>query len=293
MHGAQASLLPDNRRLHLHHGPIDLIVEAFGSGRYEAYQRATSRFMTVLDELVAELPELRTRGHRNGKFSGSIARRMQAAIAPHCDQFVTPMAAVAGAVADDILQHICDGHGMPKAYVNNGGDIAFHLMPGQHMTAALASVPGGRATLQSSDHNRGIATSGWRGRSFSLGIADSVTVIANHAASADVAATLIANAVNLPDCPAIERTPASDLSPDSDLGEIPVTTAVETLTDGQVRQALSRGKTVAANLLGRGLIGAACIQLCDVVEQVGSLEREQLFPATPNPEFSLRNLTNV
>ena len=28
--GAQAAMLPDGRRLHLQHGPIDLIIEAFG-----------------------------------------------------------------------------------------------------------------------------------------------------------------------------------------------------------------------------------------------------------------------
>ena len=31
MSGPQASLLSDGRRLHLNHGPIDLIVEAFGA----------------------------------------------------------------------------------------------------------------------------------------------------------------------------------------------------------------------------------------------------------------------
>ena len=33
--------------------------------------------------------------------------------------------------------------------------------------------------------HRGVATSGWRGRSHSLGIADSVTVVARNAAAAD------------------------------------------------------------------------------------------------------------
>ena len=51
---------------------------------------------------------------------------------------------------------------------------------------------------------RGIATSGWRGRSFSLGIADAVTVLAATAAEADAAATVIANAVDLPGHPAID-----------------------------------------------------------------------------------------
>ena len=271
MNGAQSSLLADGRRLHLHHGPIDLIVEVIGTGRDQSYARAIARFQNVLDELVSELTQLRTRGRFGTAFAGTVARRMQTAISSYCDQFVTPMAAVAGSVADDILQHICDGDSVQKAYVNNGGDIAFYLSPGQEFVAALASVPGGRATLCYQSGYGGIATSGWRGRSFSLGIADAVTVVARDAANADVAATLIANAVDLPDCPEIERTEARIVAPDSDLGDLLVTTAVGTLTDAQIRRALDRGKTVATKLVRRGLVGAVCLQLCDVTDQVGSL----------------------
>ena len=53
--GPTAHLLPDGR-LHLNHGPIDLIVEAFGArGDVQtAYGRASDRFATILEELVAE-----------------------------------------------------------------------------------------------------------------------------------------------------------------------------------------------------------------------------------------------
>ena len=275
MHGAQANILPDGRRLHLHHGPIDLIIGVTGPGRDNAYQRAKARFEAVLTELVTELPELRSPGRSDRRFSGPIARRMQTAIAPYCSQFVTPMAAVAGAVADDILQHICSGGGIHKAYVNNGGDIAFYITPGHHMTIALASVPSGQARMQAEDEFRGIATSGWRGRSFSLGIADSVTVVARDAASADVAATLIANSVDLPDCPNIKRTPAKEVSPDSDLGDQLVTTDVNGLSDEQIERALSRGAIFARSLYENNLIGAACLQLGEEVRAIGSFAKDQ------------------
>ena len=119
------------------------------------------------------------------------------------------------------------------------------------------------------------------------------TATAKNAADADVAATLIANAVDLPGCSAIERTPASEISPDSDLGAIPVTTAVGALTNGQIQQALDRGKAVANDLLGRKLIGAACLQLCDIVEQVGSLAPEQRLPDTPDPRLLPRKLSHA
>ena len=69
----------------------------------------------------------------------------------------------------------------------------------------------------------GVATSGRHGRSFSLGIADAVTVLARTASQADAAATIIANAVDLPGHPAVRRMPANELQPDSDLGARPVT----------------------------------------------------------------------
>ena len=117
---------------------------------------------------------------------------------------------------------------------------------------------------------RGIATSGWKGRSYSLGIADSVTVLAETAATADVAATLIANAVNIGD-PAIERSPASDLDPDSDLGDRLVTNAVGPLDDGAVRAALDSG-VAAANVMQRaGLITAAVLVLQQQFRTIGSV----------------------
>ena len=156
--GPQAALLPDGRRLHLHHGPVDLIIEVIGAPRQAAYERAIARFDGLLDGLVRELPALRCPlgGHR---FSDPVARRMAAAVAPFSGQFVTPMAAVAGAVADEMLAALVAGDTIPRAYVNNGGDIAFHLAPGQSMTSL---APSGEIRITADSPARGMATSGWR-----------------------------------------------------------------------------------------------------------------------------------
>ena len=272
MEGPQATMLPakwpNQRRLHLHHGPIDLIVEAFGPApaRAGAYRRAVARFRTVLDELVAELPALRAPAAAGLMLSGPVARRMRRAVAAHLPVFVTPMAAVAGAVADEICaamtMGMTAGVALERAYVNNGGDVALYLAPGQRIDAAIAGVRGaGRATVRAQDPARGLATSGWRGRSHSLGIADAVTVIARSAAAADVAATLIANAVDLPGHPAISRRPARELSPDSDLGARPVTTGVGPLTAAETAAALDAGAAAARAMAGAGLIGGAALFL--------------------------------
>jgi len=264
---AQSARLGDGR-LHLNHGPIDLIIEAFGE-RAEieaAYDQAWARFPSILPELTAELPVLRRpMGETMPELAGPVARRMAEAVWPFRSRFITPMAAVAGAVAEEMLAALIAGRSLAKAYVNDGGDIALHLGPGERFTAGIvaeleAPAIAGQAEIAASDAVRGIATSGRGGRSFSLGIADAVTVLARRAAEADAAATLIANAVDL-DHPAIARRPAASLDPDSDLGDLPVTVAVGALSPGEVAAALDAGRERAEEYARAGLILAAMLQL--------------------------------
>jgi ApbE superfamily uncharacterized protein (UPF0280 family) len=197
---------------------------------------------------------------------------MERAVAPHRPAFITPMAAVAGAVADEILGHMTAAGDLDRAYVNDGGDIALHLTPGTAIAAAIAARAGlpDRATIAYADPVRGIATSGWRGRSFSLGIADAVTVLARTAAQADAAATLIANAVDLPGHPGVARAPANTLQADTDLGDRLVTTAVGRLAPEEVAEALAAGAARAEAMRARGLVAAAALFLAGESRVVGA-----------------------
>lgn len=265
MTGAQATWLPGGR-LHLHHGPIDLILQGWGDARalQAGYAAAVTRFDTILAELVAELPALRA---EDTPVTGPTARLMADAVAPFRPAFITPMAAVAGAVAQTIVDAFTRP-GITRAYANNGGDIALHLDPGESLTCAIAGTAGS-VTIRAEDPVRGIATSGWRGRSWSLGIADSVTVLAATAARADAAATIIANAVDLPGHPAITRRPARDLQADSDLGARLVTTDVAPLTQPEAKAAVDRGAAAGQAALARGLIDGALIFLHPEVRTLG------------------------
>jgi ApbE superfamily uncharacterized protein (UPF0280 family) len=264
------NMLPDGRRLHLHDGPIDLIVEAYGRREqiHAAYDSAARRFLTILDELCSELPLLRqaVRGNVTPP-QGVIARRMAGAVEPYAERcFITPMAAVAGAVAEEILETMRKGTELARCYVNNGGDIALHLTPGESFSVGMVDRPDrpslfGRLRIRSEDSIRGLATSGWRGRSFSFGIADAVTVLAVDAPAADAAATIIANAVDLPGHPEIVRVPAREIAPDNDLGELCVTRAVPKLCSGEVQRALASGASVAEELISNGLVLAAALHL--------------------------------
>ncbi|TAK41694.1 MAG: UPF0280 family protein [Betaproteobacteria bacterium] len=261
---ALSARLPDGR-LHLQHGPIDLVIEAWGGAVQieRAYAQASARFQDILEVLVAELELLRSPvGDAHPLARGPVARRMVAAVWPHRAVFVTPMAAVAGAVADEMLQAMLSGNALAKAYVNDGGDIAVHVAPGERLDAGIVNDPH-RPAIDASlriDSPCGIATSGWRGRSQSLGIADAVTVLARSAAAADAAATLVANAVNV-EHPAIRRLPAQAVKADSDLGDRLVTVEVGPLPDAVVRHALRNGLETAARMAAADLIEAAYLAL--------------------------------
>ena len=283
--GPAMRLLADGRRLHLHHGPIDLIIEAFGA-RAEveaAYRQAWARFQTVLPELVAELSLLRMpvdAAHPGA--TGPVARRMFRACWPHRRAFITPMAAVAGAVADEVLAAMRRGRRLDKAYVNNGGDIALHLAPGARLDVGLVAeldrpALTGMTTIASDWPVRGIATSGWRGRSFSLGIADAATVLAEDGAAADAAATLVANAVDVDD-PAIGRERACDIDEASDLGARLVTRRVDPLPPDVIEAALRRGADIAESMRRQGLIFGAVLVLQGGLRVVGAVA-PRLAPA--------------
>jgi hypothetical protein len=270
MRTPQISFLADGRRLHLQDGPIDLIVEARGSEANvrAAYDAAARRFTGLLDELCEELLLLRQAADPvRCSLQGAVARRMHAAVAPFAaDHFVTPMAAVAGSVAEEILGAMLNAAHLARAYVNNGGDIALYLSGGEHFTVGLPDRPDEPGLMRSmiidaDDPSRGVATSGRHGRSFSLGIADAVTVLARTASQADAAATIIANAVDLPGHPAVVRCPAHDLQPDSDLGARLVTQSVGELSGGEIEVALKAGADSARKLLAAGLIDGAALRL--------------------------------
>lgn len=276
--GPQIAMLADGKRLHLQFGPIDMIVEADGDKDEvaAAYRQASARFRTLLPELVGELPRLRrplAEGMRATSFRYNTAQRMAEAVREHRGVFVTPMAGVAGAGADEVMAAMTQGRQLNRAYVNNGGDIAFHLASGADFTVGLIGYPEtrepvGRFTVNPDMPVRGVATSGRHGRSFSLGIADAVTVLALNAAAADVAATLIANRVTV-DHPAIERRPAQALDPDSDLGALPVTVAVGTLDEATRDGALDAGLDSAEAMREAGLIHGAVLVLNDSYRVVG------------------------
>ncbi|MCU0946175.1 MAG: UPF0280 family protein [Rubritepida sp.] len=271
-------LLPDGR-LRLLDGPIDLVIGIEGArpAVLEGREAAWRALHGVLAALADDLPTLRAPLiGRMPALRHPVAQRMAEAVWPHRTRFITPMAAVAGAVAEHVLAGITAVPGLHLAYVNNGGDIALHLSASSTLRVGLierpdSAGPDGLAVIRGADAVRGIATSGWRGRSFSRGIADAVTVLAVRAPEADAAATIIANAVDA-DHPAVRRALAEELDPDSDLRGLPVTADVGELPAEVVAEALARGTACAEGLLARGLILGACLRLQGAVRLLGAAD---------------------
>ena len=264
-------------RWHFQHGPMDIIIGAEGDALAlkVAHAKAWERFEGILQELVQELPVLRLPIKGACRLRGPIARRMWLACQPYQNSlqggFITPMAAVAGSVAQELLQFY-QAEGVRRAWINNGGDIAIHLASDASVRVGWYSnlerlnaeqlqnglSLDGQWEIRNDSLVRGVATSGWRGRSFSLGIADSVTVLAATAAQADAAATVIANAVNINDA-RIVRRPACDVKDDSDLGTTRVTVDVPPLPSALIKRAVSRGLACALTMRAKGLISSAAL----------------------------------
>jgi ApbE superfamily uncharacterized protein (UPF0280 family) len=291
----------DRERWHFQHGPIDCIVSAAGDPHAvaAASERGWLRFQTILAELVAELPLLRADRSTSpppARPVGTVARRMVDACAPHAadGRFITAMAAVAGSVAEELVAAFA-APGIARAAVNNGGDIALHLAPGGSFVVGVCADPSiarfaspldGRFAVDAASPVRGIATSGWRGRSLSLGIADSVTVLAPTAAAADAAATIVANAVDVDDA-CIVRAPASSVRDDSDLGDRLVTLAVPPLPAELVASALADGTAEARRQIAAGRIVAAVLSLQGRWSVVGEID---VAPPPPGPVPALQAL---
>ena len=291
----------DAQRWHFQHGPIDLVIRADGDAAAlaSAHAAAWQRFEQVLPELVQELPQLRlavSSTPADCPLQGPVARRMWQACKPFANDFITPMAAVAGSVAQEIIA-CYQRPGIARAWVNNGGDIAMQLTPGQSLKVGLYAdiarldvaqlqdqlLLDGQFSVDAAMPVRGVATSGWRGRSFSMGIADSVTVLARTAAQADAAATVIANAVNVNDA-CVQRAPAASLKDDSDLGQRLVTTGVPPLAPALVLQALQAGLATARSLQNKGLIYSALL-----VCQQQALQTSENAPSEALQAFKLEH----
>jgi len=193
---------------------------------------------------------------------GLLVHTMWAAASVIGDDDLTPMAAVAGTIADATADFLVES-GLTRVIVNNGGDVAVRLTKGEKVSVGIrpdVNRPrvSHRLLLAPEMGIGGVCTSGLGGRSFTRGIASAATVFANRAAIADAAATAVANA-SFVKTTAVHRRLAERIDADTDLKGVEVTTAVGILSDREIEMALEQGITRAEELSKRGLIKGACV----------------------------------
>ena len=183
------------------------------------------------------------------------------------DEDLTPMAAVAGTIADAAADWLFE-RGVTRVIVDNGGDIAIRLSEGETATVGVrpqvnSSHISHVIRLDASQPGWGVTTSGLGGRSLTRGIASAVTVLAANASVADAAATAIGNACFVED-DGIVQLPADSLDPNTDLAGLPVTAKVGELPSDKIFQAIESARQKAERLSQRKIIRGAFIALQNV-----------------------------
>lgn len=247
------------------YGPVSMVVTISKSGSDDTAlcRSAFSVIDNCLRELKPALPVLRSYPPKvdASKLSG-IAAVMADAVLKTNDLWLTPMAAVAGAVSDAVADFL-QAKGAKKVTANNGGDIALRLSIGEVLKLGIVydmKNPGGVNRIVSLSPELeigGVATSGLGGRSFTTGIASGVTVFSSRCADADALATLLADRSRI-NSPAVKTCLAGNLDPDSDIADLSVVLAVDDLTLAEKNRALEQVLQEAEKQYRRGGL-LACI----------------------------------
>jgi hypothetical protein len=252
-------------------GPVSVVITGEREGIPFEFSRddLEQKIRSILEEIRDCLPILRQKAYKIKKMDHlpAVGRDMVEAVKRVDEGSLTPMAAVAGAVADRLVADLKE-QGLDYVSVNNGGDIAIWNERRRTLRIGLGDIRLGRGlpyTLRIGAFKEfGVATSGFGGRSFTLGIAEMGTVIAEKSAVADAAATFICNRTNVK-APGIIRQRAVNLDPRTDIPDDLVTVQVGELKDEQVQAALEEGLQAAFRLKREGVIYGAVIILKGII----------------------------
>lgn len=233
-------------QVYIEYGPAAMKVLAYANGEplTELCCRAVHVIHRALEEISASGPLLRRySGEIDPTRLSGLPRIMYDAVARTEEPTLTPMAAVAGTVADAVADWLFSC-GATVAAANNGGDIALRLAPGNSIRlrtvrSLLTGTASDPIVLRAEDGIGGICTSGLGGRSFTRGVVESLSVFSSRASQADALATHLANCSYIPS-ERVASTLAKNLDPSTDIPELSVVTAVDTLTEEERRQAVSQ-----------------------------------------------------
>ena len=259
-------------------GPMRLVIRAWKGDKpqIDLIRQAADKSFTYLERIAGLRSELsRPFPDIQVQPQDDLAMEMVNSVGIIGDHDLTPMAAVAGTIADAVADWLFE-QGLTRVIVDNGGDIAIRLARGETATVGVrpqvtSPLISHVIHLDSGRSTWGVTTSGMGGRSFTRGIASAVTVLAADASVADAAATAVANACFVED-KGIIQLPAENIDPNSDLAGINVTTEVAPLSAESIRMAVGNARHKAENLFQKGLIIGAFIALGSVYTMTDGLK---------------------
>jgi uncharacterized protein len=246
-------------------GPMRMFIEGSirGTPQPEACLRAANEAVGFLEQIAGHMDKARRPAWMLPEPPRVLlVHSMWSAVTAVGDPDLTPMAAVAGAIADATADFLASG-GLTRVVVNNGGDVALRLTAGETVTVGIrpdlnAQTVTHRVFITSEMNIGGVCTSGLGGRSFTRGVASAATVFSSRSAIADAAATAVANATCVRS-PAVHRCAADSMYPDTDLKGVEITASVGDLNEDAVLAALTQGVNRAEALVEQNLIAGACL----------------------------------
>jgi len=252
------------------YGPVFMVIEAYSSGApiTKAALAGGKKAVQLLDELSGHLEVARKPAPlvEPNEAYPQVLNLMISKVKVLRDEEYTPMAAVAGAFSDLVKQEVTEKGGR-TVIVNNGGDISLEIEEGRSIKAGIIrDLATGECshTLEVTSFSgiKGIATSGFGGRSLTKGVASAVSTFSNSCALADVAATAIANATYV-DNSQVDRCKAEELDYHTDLTGQLVTNWVGELDEKAKEAALTRGFQRAQELYKESIINGVAIYVKD------------------------------
>lgn len=282
----RVEILPGGKAVLAENGPLRLVIQAYSgeTPELELAKEAAQYSFTCLEMVAGELELLRQPHPRiDGAAHHQISETMINSVRLIGDNDLTPMAAVAGTIADYVAEYLYE-RGVGRVIVENGGDIAIRLQPGEVVRVGFRPKITDQdvshlITINSKSHTWGVNTSGLGGRSLTRGIATGVTAFAHTSSVADAAATAIANSCFVEDSK-IVQVPANSIDPHTDLGTLPVTLSAEGVSEKSNDIALENGLKKAEMLVASNAIQGVLLAVggkfqatSQFSDRVGKIER--------------------
>lgn len=263
-----------NKGILIDYGPVTAIISIIKNGinlkklEYESFE-IIKNILLQLKDFKNVMKVKASRLNLNKKNIPEVVKKTVNASRLIEGDELTPLSAIAGGIGEVLIERLREKDDMDRIIFNNGGDTSLYCRKKDYLP--VINCQGVKLKLVSKKV-KGIATSGRKGRSFTKGIADFVTVFAVSPSVADAAATYIGNNVTT-DSEKIRYEPAEVIDFNTDLKGEKVVVSIGNLTEAEVEKAIENGANTAENLIKKEKILCAVISLKNRIYFTSNIEK--------------------